>query len=256
MNKSTMKIRFCCLLLLLGLTACGGTKVLKEPEPLVIAQALATSSDQRFSATLDWVIFRDGPGTWARNVDWDEYMIRVGNQGDDSLQITSIVVVDSLGTRIEPRQDRKQLVKGSKETKRRYKGEGLKVKAGLSGGVLVGAGIVAAAGTSGLGTAVMAGGSATAAGAAAVVVLIPVLAVGGIARGMNNRKVNGQIEARQTLLPVVLQEEEEKVLHIFFPLSPSPQQLELTYLDSGGDRTLVVDTRSALEGLHLVQADK
>jgi hypothetical protein len=240
---------------LLGLTACGGTKVLKEPEPLVITQALATSSDQRFSATLDWVIFRDGPGTWARNVDWDEYIIRVGNTGDDSLQITSIAVVDSLGTRIEPRQDRKQLVKGSKETKRRYKGEGLKVKAGLSGGVLVGAGVVAAAGTSGLGAAAMAGGGA-AAGAAAVVVLVPVLAIGGIARGMNNSKVNDQIEARQTLLPVVLQEEEEKVLHIFFPLSPSPQKLEISYLDSGGDHTLVVDTRSALEGLHLVQAEK
>jgi len=255
MKNLRMTLRSSCLLFLLGLTACGGTKVLKEPEPLAIAQALATSSDQRFSATLDWVIFRDGPGTWARNVDWDEYMIRVGNRGDDSLQITSIVVVDSLGTRIEPRQDRKQLVKGSKETKRRYKGEGLKVKAGLSGGVLVGAGVVAAAGTSGLGAAAMAGGSA-AAGAAAVVVLIPVLAVGGIARGMNNSKVNKQIEARQTLLPAVLQEEEEKVLHIFFPLSPSPQQLELTYLDSGGDHTLIVDTRSALEGLHLVQAEK
>jgi hypothetical protein len=255
MKNSTMTLRSCCLFLLFGLTACGGTKVLKEPEPLVIAQALATSSDQRFSATLDWVIFRDGPGTWARNVDWDEYMIRVGNQGDDSLQITSIVVVDSLGTRIEPRQDRKQLVKGSKETKRRYKGEGLKVKAGLSGGVLLGAGVFAATTSSGLGAAAMAGGGA-AAGAAAVVVLVPVLAIGGIARGMNNRKVNDQIEARQALLPVVLREEEEKVLHIFFPLSPSPQQLELTYLDSGGDHTLVVDTRSALEGLHLVQAEK
>ena len=92
---------------------------------MVVTQALATNSDQRISAALDWVIFRDGPGTWAKNADWDEYLIRVRNLDDDSFQLTNIIVVDSLGTRIEPRQNRKQLVKGRKETKRRYKGEGL-----------------------------------------------------------------------------------------------------------------------------------
>ena len=255
MKNLTMTLRPCCLLILLGLTACGGTKVLKEPEPLVIAQALATSSDQSLSATLDWIIFRDGPGTWAKNADWDEYMVRVQNQGGGSLQLTNIIVVDSLGTPIEPRLNRKQLVKGARETKRRYKGEGLKVKAGLSGGVLVGAGVFAATTSSGLGAAAMAGGGA-AAGAAAVVVLVPVLAIGGIARGMNNSKVNSQIESRQTLLPIELQQGEEKVLHIFFPLSPSPQQIELTYLDSGEEHILIIDTRAALEGLHLVQAEK
>jgi len=89
--------------------------VLKEPEPLVVTGSLATASDQYLSATLDWVIFRDGPGTWAKNVDWDEYMIGVENLGGDSLQLTNITVVDSLGTPIEPRQSRKQLVKGTKE---------------------------------------------------------------------------------------------------------------------------------------------
>ncbi len=247
--------RSCCLLLLLGLSACGGTKVLKEPESLVDTQALATNSDQRLSAALDWVIFRDGPGTWAKNADWDEYLIRVRNLDDDSFQLTNIIVVDSLGTRIDPRQNRRQLVKGSKETKRRYKGEGLRVKAGLSGAVLVGAGVVIAAGTSGVGAAAMAGGGA-AAGAAGVVLLVPVLAVGGIVRGVNNSKVNNQIESRQTILPIELQQDEERVLHIFFPLSPSPQQLEIRYIDSGGEHSLVVDTRAALEGLHLVQAEK
>ncbi len=87
-----------------------------------------------------------------------------------------------------------------------------------------------------------------------MVLLVPVLAVGGIVRGVNNSKVNNQIESRQTLLTVVLQEEEEKNLVIFFPLAPSPRQLELTYLDSRGEHTLIVDTQAALDGLHLVQA--
>ncbi len=249
-------VKFAFLLLLPGLSGCGGTKVLKEPEALAVTQSLATASDRHLSGTLDWVIFRDGPGTWARNVDWDEYLIRVQNLGDDSLQITKVIVVDSLGTRIEARQNRKQLVKGTKETKRRYKGEGLKVKAGVSAGTLLAAGAVTAATVASAGAAVVYGGSAVAAGVATGLLLVPVLAVGGIVRGVNNSKVNSQIESRQTLLPVVLQEDEEKYLDIFFPLSPSPLQIEITYIDSRGDHTLIVDTQAALEGLHVVRGEK
>jgi len=241
------------ILLLLPLSGCGGAKVLKEPEPLAVTQSLSTASDKTLSATLDWIIFRDGPGTWAKNVDWDEYMIGVQNVSGDSLQVTNIIVVDSLGTQIEPRQDRKELVKGTKETKRRYKGEGLKVKAGVSGGVLLGTGIVVIAGTSSAGAAGLAGASA-AGGAAAVVLLVPVLAVGGVFRVINNSKVNNQIESRQTLLPIVLEEEEKKNLVLFFPLSPSPLRIEISYVNHRGDHTLIVDTQAALDGLHLVQA--
>ena len=249
------------LMLLLALSGCGGTKVLKEPEPLAVTQSLATASDQRLAATLDWVIVRDGPGTWAKNVDWDEYLIRVQNLTDDSIRVTNITVLDSLGTRIETGENRKQLVKGTKKTKRRYKGEGLKVKAGISTGALVAAGAVTAAATAaavssmGFGIGAASGGAAVGV-ATAGLILLPVLEVGSVFRGVNNSKVNKQIESRQTLLPVVLQEEEEKNLVIFFPLSPSPGQLELTYVDSRGEHTLIVDTQAALEGLHLVQAEK
>jgi len=248
--------RFSTIFLLLLLSGCGGAKVLKEPEPLIVTHSLSTASDKTLSATLDWIIFRDGPGTWAKNVDWDEYMIGVQNVSGDSLQVTNIIVVDSLGTQIEPRQDRKQLVKGTKETKRRYKGEGLTVKAGVSGAVLVGASVVAVAGTSGLGAIAMYGSGAAVGAAAAVVVAVPVLAVGGAFRGINNSKVNSLIESRQSLLPVVLQAEEKKNLVLFFPLSPSPRQIEISYVDAQGDHTLLVDTQTALDGLHLVKAEK
>jgi hypothetical protein len=99
----------------------------------------------------------------------------------------------------------------------------------------------------------MAGGGA-AAGAAAVVVLVPVLAVGGVFRGINNSKVNSQIEIRQTELPIELNEQEEKDLVLFYPLAPSPRQIELTYADSRGEHKLIVDTQTPLEGLHLVRS--
>ncbi len=252
------------LMLLLALSGCGGTKVLKEPEPLAVTQSLATASDQHLSATLDWVIIRDGPGTWARNVDWDEYLIRVQNLSDDSIRVTNISVLDSLGTRVETRENRKQLVKGAKQAKRRYKGEGLKVKAGASTGTLVAAGAVTAAATaaavsSAVSIGALSGASASGGAAAAAtggLILVPVLAVGGIMRGVNNSRVNKEIESRQTVLPIELQREEEKSLSIFFPLTPSPRQVEFTYVDSRGDHTLIIDTHTALAGLHLVPVDK
>lgn len=237
----------CCLLLLSG---CGGAKVLKEPIPHSGTQPLSTGSDSALSATLEWVIFRDGPGTWAKNADWDEYIISVQNVGSDSLQIKSVTVVDSLDTRIEPRPNRKELVAGARETKGRYKDEGLEVKAGLSGKVLLGTGVVAAAGTSGLGAAAMAGGGA-AAGAAAVVVLVPALAVGGVVRGINNSEVNQQIQSRRTPLPIELEKDERSRLVLFFPLAPSPQQVEISYVIQEKEHVLYVETKSALEGLHL-----
>jgi hypothetical protein len=81
---------------------CGGTKVLKETQPIQTTQPLAAISDQRVEATLDWVIVRDGPGTWAKNADWDEYLLRVSNRSDQPIIVTQLAVVDSLDTRIEP----------------------------------------------------------------------------------------------------------------------------------------------------------
>jgi hypothetical protein len=241
------------LLVFIALSGCGGSKVLKEPEPLVVTQALATASDEQLSVTLDWVIVRDGPGTWARNVDWDEYLIRVQNLGDSSLEITNVSVVDSLEIRIESGNSRRELVKGTKEAKRRYKGEGLKVKAGAGAGTMLVAGAATGAAAVSLGAGAILGSSAVAGAAIGGLVLAPVLAVGGVFRGVNNSKVSNQIELRQTLLPVDVPGEEEKTLDIFFPLTPSPRQIEVTYLDSRGDHTLIVDTHAALEGLHLVQ---
>jgi len=238
------------------LTGCGGSKVLKEPEPLVLTQALSAASDERLSATLDWVIVRDGPGTWARNVDWDQYLIRVRNLGSESLEITNISVVDSLEVLIEPGNSRKGLIKGTKAAKRRYKGEGLKVKAGAGAGTLLVGAAATGVTVASLGAGAALGSSAMAGAAVGGLVLVPVLAVGGVLRGVNNSKVNNQIESRQTLLPLELSGEEEKAFDVFFPLTPSPQRIEIRYVDGRGEQLLVVDTQAALDGLHLAGADE
>jgi len=259
MTNSNFNLGFSVAFLLSAclISGCGGTKMLKETQPVQTTQSLAASSDERVEAMLDWVIVRDGPGTWARNADWDEYLLRVSNQSDQPIKVMQLTVVDSLDTRIEPQLGRKQLVKNSKQTARRYKDSGVKVKAGRGVGTMLVAGAAVTAVGLGAATAVafstMGGMAAGSAGAAAggLLLLGPALAVGGIMRGVNNSKVNNEIELRQTILPLEIQAGEETNLDVFFPLAPSPGIVELIYADATGEHRLIIDTSEALGGLHI-----
>jgi hypothetical protein len=235
--------------------------VLKEEQPIQTTQPLAIASDQQITATIDWVIVRDGPGTWAKNADWDEYLLRVNNESDQPIQVTRVTVVDSLDTQIESQAGRKQLVKNSKKTARRYKKSGVKVKAGRGAGTMLVAGAAVTVVGVGAATAVayggIMGGAATAgsAGAAAggLLLLGPAIAIGGVVRGVNNSKVNKRIEERQTVLPLEVPANVEQDLDVFFPLAPSPKLVELVYSDATGEHILLIDTNAALEGLHIEQ---
>lgn len=249
--------------LVVVLTGCGGAKVLKKPEPLKTTQPLAVASDPRLATTLDWVIVRAGPGTWAKNADWDEYLLRFKNLTDSPMQITNVWVYDSLGTQINRQLDRRALVKGAKGTKRRYRDSDIKVKAGMGTGKMLAAG--AAVGVVGFGLALgaaapsfgapaAAGGGAVVAGA--VLLAAPVIVFLGIKKGVNNRKVNSEIIRRQTVLPLALPSSDEVSAKLFFPLSPSPTHVEVIYTDTEGEYRLVIDTQEALDGLHLVPEKK
>lgn len=95
--------------------------------------------------------------------------------------------------------------------------------------------------------------TAGSAGAAAggLLLLGPALAVGGVVRGINNSKVNNQIQLRQTILPLEIPAGEELGLNVFFPLAPSPKMVELIYTDATGKHSLVINTSTALDGLHI-----
>ncbi len=245
----------CALVCMFVLSGCGGTKVLKEAQPIQTTQPLATVSDQQVTAILDWVIVRDGPGTWAKNADWDEYLLRIRNLSDQPIQVIRVIVVDSLDTRIESQPKRKQLVKGSKQTARRYKDSGIKVKAGRGAGTMLVAGAavtvigVGAASVVAVSGATVAGSAGAAAGG--LLLLGPALVVGGIVRGVRNSAVNKQIEQRQTVLPLELSAGEELPLNVFFPLAPSPGMFELSYTDVTGEHSLTIDTSTSLNGLHI-----
>ena len=87
-----------CLLVVTALAllaGCGtGTKMLKDVEPLRLDRPLAVGANDHLVASLDWVTVRNGPAAWARNADWDEYLIRLNNRSSDTMRITDVRVVN------------------------------------------------------------------------------------------------------------------------------------------------------------------
>lgn len=242
------------LLLIAGAmtTACGGTKILKEEKPLVIDQSIASASNGAIEVDVDWVIVRDGPGTWAKNADWDQYLITVRNRGNEEIRVTGFEVIDSLGFALAANDSRSKLVKGSKKTSKRYRAEGVKTRAGLGAAGLMAAGGVAYVGGMSLGAATVYGGSAMAAGTAVTGILVaPVLVTGGIIRGVNNGKVNRAISERQTDFPALVGAGSETGMEFFVSLAPSPQEVRISYEDASGSHTMSVVTAELLAGLHI-----
>lgn len=235
----------------LALAACGGAKLVRHPAPPPsTAPAIAAAQDERLDVVLDFVIVRNGPGSWAKNADWDEYLLRVRTRGGEPVRVIGATLVDSLGVQLAPGEERKQLVKASKQTVARYKHSGLKVKAGMGGTGLAFTGVGAGLGAGGI--AASGGGMlAGAAGATAFMMVAPAFGVAGIVRAVNNSKVNAEIGRRHTALPVSVAPGTAVALDLFFPLAPSPDRLQLLYTDGRGEHVLVIDLKAALAGLHL-----
>jgi len=237
-----------------ALSACAYNKKLDQPVPLEPKSAIASAADVRLSARIDAVIVRDGPGSWSKNADWDEYLLHVHATSGWSLDITRVVVVDSLGKRHKPRAYMKELADESKEIAKRSKDEDLEVTANAGAalfwtGYFVG-GASAAAGLATLGTA------GAAAGAAAGGLLVaPVLMTAGVVVAAQEYQVQREIDRRNTLLPLTLAAQQDLPVTLYFPIAPSPQRVEITYTDPAGEHVLAIDTVTALAGLHLLPKD-
>ena len=245
-----------------ALCACGGTKLVKHAAPVPQRELpIAVAADATLAAQLDFIVVRNGPGAWAKNGDWDEYLIRVRNTSAGAVELRAVEVTDSQGHIAIGLNDRAALVRASKLTAKRYRHSGIKVAAGRGGtGLLVagvGAGVVgygaavASVTSAALGAGGAAGGGAAAA-AGGFMLAAPVLVGVGIARVVNNRRVNHRIESRATPLPVTMPAGADVLLDVFFPITPSPRHVTFHYRTAAGDQQLQVDTSRVLAGLHLV----
>ncbi len=238
---------------LLLLSGCAGTKVLKEKHvvPYDDTQvSLATAEDGSARASLDWVIFRGGPGTWAKNAYWDQYLLRVENVSDQPIVINRVFVVDQLGVVIDTADERRELVRASKKVVRRYRKAGLKAKAGMGEGAILLGGTLGSLVGIGYGLSGVSNGIA-AAGTAGLVLAAPAALVVSTVRAYNKSKVINEIRRRRSTLPASVNAAETTALTLFFPLAPSPRHVVIEYATGGIDGTLTMDVAKTLDGLHL-----
>ena len=243
------------------LAGCAGTKVLDEPTLPPDRNPLAVARDRATTATLDWVIVRDGPGTWAKNADWDQYLLRLENRSTTDLRITEVYVEDSMGTKVFPGRDRKGLIAGSKQALDRYQDADIKVKAGtgtavmaatvmgttLVGGSVVGVGLAYTSFASLLGISTSFGAAVTAAGAGLVLVGPAMV----IRNRRNQRKVDARIQDIRSRIPFPVEAGMVTRAALFFPISPSPRHIVISYRQGESIQTLRLETRESLAGLHL-----
>lgn len=242
------------LLVLAMLSACASDRKLDKPIPLQEARPIASATDERLSVTLDAVIVRGGPGAWSTDPSWDEYLLHYKKLSPGHMAILRVAVVDSLGKRHESNAIAHELEKESEKVARRYEDANLQVRADAGGALMMGGyALGAASSIAGLTTTGAAVSSAAVAGA----VVAPMLVTAGIVLAIQEAEVQGEMTRRATKLPTQLTPEHtgrERPLHVFVPIAPAPQRMEVEYADASGMHVLVVDTRDVLAGLHLPPA--
>ncbi len=240
------------------IAACGGSRVIDTPpEALILHQPLASASDLALHADLSWIIIRNGNGSWATDADWDEYIFGVTNHSASVVRITTVTAFDSLDNARITTSRRPALIKQTRDSAKRYKGHGLTVKAGVGGDTLMLAGAATNVAGTTAALSMLYGSMSTSAAAASIgaaFIVAPALIVGGTMRNIEQNKIAEMLIERQSNLPVLVNPGETQEQHYFFPITPSPLRVEIVFLIDGKQQQLVIDTASALQGLHLSQA--
>lgn len=198
-------------------------------------------------ASLRTVIVYDGPGSWKRHALWDEYVLTVRNQGDATLVIAGIDLVDNSGARRQPGDDPWALEKESQTLEERYRRDGIEfARSEIPDALVFGAGAVGgAAGT--LFSAV----SATASSASVVGLPVYYIVVYGVNRN-NKASAAAEFARRRLVLPLTLLGGEARTGSLFLPMAPNPQSLRLRWSGAGASSEMVLPL-DRLHGLHAVQ---
>jgi hypothetical protein len=246
------------LLASVGLTACSPQSRLLH-EPLPAQDAIIGSADTApdgLHVELHQVIVRNGAGSWVRDADWDEYVVRLANHSAAPLRIERFELQSArlLGV-VECSTSRTQLEKQSSATLRTLK----------DAGIVAGAGVVSAGAAAGATVAVVGTGgtiAASAAAAAAAIVLLPVgLVSGGVyvhkkhqRERLDHALIDEQLTQRSFALPYEVAAASAVSKSTFFPITPAPTRLVIGYVIAGEPHDLMLALPS-LAGLHLKPTD-
>jgi len=239
---------------ILALSGCG-TRMLKSPvaaEPYTVAAAAHAG----VAVSVQSLVYRDGPGSWARGAYWDEYQVRI-DSATAAIEIDRVVLVDSFDREVVASSDRRSLARGTKENLRRYRDAGIDVSPGappagkiLAGGALVAGGAATVSGAASAGVMGMSGsGSVAAAGAGAALGGVALIGAG-VHRAIQNDRIQDALTARSwpvNSVPASGRLEGS----VFFPIVPAPRSLVVYYRDANAaTHTIEVPLPAALGNLH------
>ncbi|RZA14923.1 MAG: hypothetical protein EOP93_17765 [Lysobacteraceae bacterium] len=236
-----------CTVAVLLLGGCAGKSRLLHPPPPDAATALGWRAEAGHGVKLDvqQVIVRNDAASWVREADWDEYALVVRNDGSTPIQLRSISLANDVLDNVNHTTAPDQLKSETTRNVDAMKTAGRIVVIGSTGAV---AGVLVLA---------------TAAGYTVMAPILPLaLLVGGISAYRTQSKVNAEsmvieyeIQRRGFLLPAELAPGAELRRSAFFPVTPSPQRLNLRYSLGAEQRELLLPL-PALAGLHLKPAEK
>lgn len=241
---------FITLSMALMLVACGGPRInrkAQEPQdltPMLVAQ------DPHITVALDLLMFRNSQGSWAKDANWDEYLLSVYPKSE--VVIESVLIEDLMGDSHQPETTRKALNESTKSLKKKYKKAGYKVKIGSGSTHATAVGLSFAVGsgiTAGTMTATGAVGNLTSVGVG-VAVAVPALVIAGVTKIVYNTRVNNRIQERQTLLPLK-SDGNKTTLDLLFPAVPLPQKLVVHYMHDNVSHQIALDLTQITTNLHI-----
>jgi len=240
-------------LLMLGgllLAGCASSRLLKNPPPVRAADVgWAASTPEGLTVEVRQLIFRNSDGSWVRDANWDEYVLLIKNDSQDIFKIQGInLYSDKLPAPVECSTSREQLDTRSNSTLRALKDVGIVAGVGI---VAPSALIVGAIGTSG---GIMSASSGAAALAVVGVVAIPVGLIGGTACRHRDTEDKAPIDRRLSergyAVPLRIDSQTQVTKSAFFPITPAPTRLVLSYSTFGDVREISLEL-PGLAGLHL-----
>ncbi len=237
------------------LAGCASSRLIKNPRPPTKADVGWTASTPGgLTVEVHQLIFRNSDGSWVRDANWDEYVLTIRNDSQQTVELLDINLYSAkLSGPVESSTSRDQLDARSNSTLRALKDVGIVGGVGI---VAPSALIVGAVGTSG---GIMSASTAGAAAAAVGIVAIPIGLIGGtsyvISRHHRDKEdevlIESKLKERGLSTPLQIAPGTQAQKSAFFPVTPAPIRLVVSEAAGGNAGEVSVDL-PALAGLHLI----
>ena len=221
--------------------------MLKEPNAEQIPDyRWAATAPDGLTATVHTVLVRNGPGSWVRDADWDEYILTVKNSSRSAMKIEFLRLYSPY---LPASQQSSLVVKQLEEQSRNtlHNVRDVTVVAG-SGALAAGTTVATTAGAGYIGATMV---------VPVAILTLPFLQYS-IDQTVERRHLEHEdrslieltILERGMHLPIEIPPDSEATRSAFFPLTPAPNRLVIDYRVDGDRRSLEVPL-TALAQLHL-----